>query len=91
LKRAQTQLAGRAIGCGNRFEIASRDHKMPRVLDDGGSRFRWSDCSAGATDEYCADFTFECADSLCDRRGGQVKPPGSFGDRSVIDRYQKGL
>src|SRR5436853_4103261 len=64
---------------------------MPCVLDNGGSRFRWSDRSAGTSDENSADFTFERVDSLCDPRRGQIEPARSFGDRTVIDRHQKGL
>src|SRR5882724_10411106 len=64
---------------------------MPCVVDDRGSCFGWSDCPAGASDENGAYFTFESPDSLCDPRRGQIEPARSFGDRTVIDRHQKGL
>src|SRR6266446_108544 len=64
---------------------------MPRVFDDRSSRFRWSDRSAGTSDENGADFTFESVDTLCDPRRGQIEPACRFGDRTVIDRHQKGL
>src|SRR5437764_1175906 len=64
---------------------------MPCALDDRGSRLRWSDRSAGTSDENGTNVIFESVDSLCDPRRGQIEPACSFGDRTVVDRHQESL
>src|SRR5215510_10578616 len=64
---------------------------MPCALDDRYPRFRRSDRSALTSEQNGAYLTFENADSFRDCRRGQIEPACSFGDRTVIDRHQKGL
>src|SRR5215831_20965993 len=64
---------------------------MPCALDDRHPCFRRSDRSTRTSEQNGTYLTFENADSFCDCGRGQIEPACSFGDRTVIDRHQKGL